>query len=57
MSHLKHTVVAILLFGEDFERLLIITRSNDSIRHLRAIKLNHSNKTNNQKINKNIFFY
>lgn len=42
MSHLKHTVVAVLLFGEDFEGLLIITRSNDSIRHLRAIKLNNS---------------
>lgn len=29
--HLKHTVVAILLFGKDFECLLIITRSNDTV--------------------------
>lgn len=29
--HLKHTVVAILLSGKDFECLLIITRSNDTV--------------------------
>lgn len=34
--HLKNAVVAVFLLGEDFERLLIVTRSYDSIRHLRA---------------------
>lgn len=35
-SHLKHTVVAILLLAEDLKCLLIITRSDDTIRHLGA---------------------
>lgn len=30
-SHLEHTIVAIFLFGEDFKRLLLITRSNDAV--------------------------
>lgn len=36
ISHLENAVVAIFLLGEDFESLLFITRSYDSIRHLRV---------------------
>lgn len=35
-SHLKNAVVAVFLLGEDLECLLIVTRSYDSIRHLRV---------------------
>lgn len=35
-SHLKNAVVAVFLLGKDFECFLIITRSYDSIRHLRG---------------------
>lgn len=35
-SHLKNAVVAVFLLGEDPECLLIVTRSYDSIRHLRV---------------------
>lgn len=35
-AHLKNAVVAVFLLGEDFERLLIVPRSYDSIRHLRG---------------------
>lgn len=36
MCHLKDTIIPIFLLREDFEGLLIITRSNDSIRDLRV---------------------
>lgn len=40
-SHLEDTVVSILLFGEDLQRLLIITRSDDPVRNLRTIHSYH----------------
>lgn len=40
VAHLKNTVVAIFLLGEDLQGLLIITRSDDSIRHLRNSIIN-----------------
>lgn len=46
MVHLKNTVVAILLLGEDLQSLFIITRSDDSIRHLRHSVISDQTRDN-----------